>query len=191
MTKLDQKLGPFLQVYELVRQQRKPVLHQQLEELNAEHTKLVNNVLSLPKEAALATKKANERILALEGEIHRVEGELKNIAEDLEQVLVGIIQRRQAIEEVQKKVRGDAAYRRKAEILGQVVERIVCHFRYTSSSIVPKASWTRLRYFLWTAIPFAAFQKRNQAGARLITTRFCGRMKPEWPGRGRRGACSP
>jgi DNA invertase Pin-like site-specific DNA recombinase len=126
-------LGSFARAYEQVWEHRQPILSQRLETLRAEHSQLFARYSELPNSAALAIRKARERLLMVESEIHDIESTLRNLAEDVEEVIAQIVKRRRVIEQLRKQVACDAESRRKAELLGQVVERIVCNFRYTGS----------------------------------------------------------
>jgi len=124
-------LGPFAQLYGFIHQQRKPELDRQYKSIDAEHSTLVKRVLGLPENAKAALRKANEQILSLESQLHDVDSERKNLADEVEHVIGDLATRKQAIDQIRKSVGNEAAFRRKAALLGQVVDRIVCHFRYS------------------------------------------------------------
>lgn len=76
-------------------------------------------------------ERANQRMEALDAEISNLRGKLVDLQTPLSDFEEELKARRAAIEEAQETFLRDASGRQKAEALSQVVDKIVCRFRYT------------------------------------------------------------
>ncbi len=120
---LDQLLL-YREVYDI----RKPDLEAKFNRLNAEHSDLVDRVMSLPKTAKIAIEKANGRILEIEPQLEQLGAQLERIDGRFEEIVSELVSRLNMIEEIRKRVTTDAEYRRKSELVKSVIAKAVCHF---------------------------------------------------------------
>jgi hypothetical protein len=120
---------PTTAFYQFVFNKRKPELERELAELDTEHTGLVDRVLSLPKGATAALEKANTRIMELEPRMAAIKRELENIADRYGGLVRELENRQRIIEAARKGMKGDEGYRKKAELIGQVISQIIAHFQ--------------------------------------------------------------
>jgi DNA invertase Pin-like site-specific DNA recombinase len=119
------------EVYRVLFDKRKPQLERELVALDAEHTELVDRVLSLDGKAKGAIQKANKRLVELEGKMQAARDELENLSDRLAEVIREWKERLGAIETAREAIEGDSGYRRKMELVRQVIRKAVCHFDYT------------------------------------------------------------
>jgi DNA invertase Pin-like site-specific DNA recombinase len=121
-------------VYRFIFQSQKPELVKQLSEVDAEHTELVDRVLSLPRTAKAAIEKANRKIGELEIRIAEMKSELTNLADSVDEVIRELKRRRTAIDHARQCLTDDSSFRRKRELVSQVIDRIDCHFEATKGT---------------------------------------------------------
>jgi hypothetical protein len=100
-------------------------LIRQLEALDLEHSRLVENYANLP--GKLAEEKANARIEALEAEIEAVRAKLEPLDLKAQAIRADLERLDEAVAQARKALAGDES-RRKAEAVRWVVRRIVCRF---------------------------------------------------------------
>jgi DNA-binding ferritin-like protein len=122
---------PLQSLYSFVYERQAPILQARLTELDAEHSTLVDRVLSLPTSAKAAVEKANRKIIELEAAMDECRLRLNNLTEQWDSLLSELSDRRKAIDAARDSVRNDANDRRKAELVRQVIDRIVCRFAYS------------------------------------------------------------
>ena len=70
-------------------------------------------------------------MLKLEAEMETVQARLVNLSERCTDLLNELQARKQAIEAARKSIHSDTAHRRKSELVRQVIDQVVCHFRET------------------------------------------------------------
>jgi site-specific DNA recombinase len=92
-----------------------------------EMARLVKNLARLTSDAAIEA--TNQEIEALGREIAELRGRLQPLDQKLQGLRADLERCRQHVEEARKALAGSAE-RRKAEALGKVIARVVCHFRH-------------------------------------------------------------
>ena len=123
--------------------QKRPQLESELQRLDEEHTQLVDRVLVL--KSLKAIEKANAKIGAIEDRMNAIRSLLTDWVQQMEELAGELASRRQAIQEAGECIGQDGWYRKKAEVVRQVISRLVAHFEPTEGrSNQPRSRLTQL-----------------------------------------------
>jgi DNA invertase Pin-like site-specific DNA recombinase/uncharacterized coiled-coil protein SlyX len=124
---------PLQKAYQLYFQRDEAVARQHLIELEHEHTALTNRMLNFdPATAQRAIQKTNSKIAELEQEIERVDGKLKNWADELGKVREETYSHVTALDATEEILNDrKSENRRKAQAVRSCIDRINLTFRPT------------------------------------------------------------
>jgi hypothetical protein len=111
--------------------QRKRDLAPEIREAKAELERLVGAYADLPRGASRAREMANRRIEELETKIGVLEGQQEDLGKRWDELSAEFRRRYESLAIALEALDTDGEYRRKAEALRMVVDRMVCRFRYS------------------------------------------------------------
>jgi DNA invertase Pin-like site-specific DNA recombinase len=156
---------PLQSMFDYVHYRESPAIEARLDTLDAEHSQLVDRVLTLPATAKAAIAKANKRIVELEATMDAERAKLVNQADQFHDLMTDLAARKVAIESAKTSL-GESGYRRKAELVRQVIDRIVCHFTYseTKAANLPKSTLRKVEVFPLVGDRFTCYPKGNKLG---------------------------
>ncbi|MFN6190227.1 MAG: recombinase family protein [Planctomycetia bacterium] len=130
-------------MFRYLQSKKRPELEKELQRLDDEHTELVDRVLAL--KSVKAIEKANAKIGAIEERMNAIRSLLTDWVQQMEELADELASRRQAIQEAGECIGQDGWYRRKAEVVRQVISRLVAHFEPTEGrSNQPRSRLTQL-----------------------------------------------
>lgn len=121
-------------VYEHLYAKMKPELKRAVSKLDKEHSSLVDKILLLPESAKVARKKADARLLQLEEQLSEAKERLENLSARSSAIFSEFRQRLSSIDEARDSIHSDTAFRRKAALVSQVIEKVVCRFKATGGT---------------------------------------------------------
>lgn len=164
----------------------------EIEQLEAEHTKMMKQWADLP--TPRAKSKARDELTALEERI----GELERQREDAADVVVAARREMQDLQRAIAEARlamngaeGEEALRRRAEVLRSILCRIECEFVLTTRPKKGRGNWTRSKLVGVSFVPIAG-DPWSVSGASLpgesVSTAWRG---SPWGRRRPRGCCPP
>lgn len=116
------------EVYRQVYAKHRPTLEKQLADLDSQHTDLTNKYAALPTSNKRQGDKLIRQAAEIEKQMDSVEAELENLNVRTDEVVRELETRQSIIKKARQSVESEQGYRRRAELIGQVIDRIVCHF---------------------------------------------------------------
>lgn len=118
-----------LAIYDFVFENRRVELEKRYKELDNKHSALIKKYEGLPPTATVAIEKIKRDILAIEPELGELAEEMQNRGERFRELIQELLQRGKAIETIRKTVSTDGEYRRRSQLVGTVIDKVICHFR--------------------------------------------------------------
>jgi hypothetical protein len=118
-------------LWEFFHGQRKRDLAPEIQAAEAELERLVGAYADLPRGASRAREMANRRIEELETKIGALKGQEEDLGKRWDELNAEFRRRYESLAIALEALDTDGAYRRKAEALRMVVDRMVCRFRYS------------------------------------------------------------
>lgn len=156
---------PYSGLYIYVQQERVPNLRAELSRLDSEHSRLTERVLRLPETATGAIDKTNGQILALESRMHEIRCELDDLSCELHLLLGELAMRQRALQRAKEAIQDDSSHREKSELVGSVLEKVVCHFRDTNGrGNQPRTTLDSVEVFPVVGDPVLRFPNGNKPG---------------------------
>lgn len=148
------------QLYEHFYSQRKPLMEQQLAELDAKHSQLVSSLSNFDPKAKIAIEKLNREIVEVEKQMVALKGDLEDLDEQGRLLSSELRHRKTVLESMKEKFSSEQTYRRKSSLVKEVIERAVCHFEDTEGKgNQPRTRLVRVEVFPVDGAPTSCFPK--------------------------------
>jgi C4-dicarboxylate-specific signal transduction histidine kinase len=129
------------EIYSIIYERIRPKMEAEIAEKEADLDKMLDSFLTL---SPALRERANEKMEAIQAEINARKLELIDLGKLWGNLHEELIARKAAISKAAKSLAKDGAGRRKTEALSEVIDKIVCWFRYTDKEGKPTKKKSRL-----------------------------------------------